>query len=287
MVDRIGLRAAAITLLITAAVLALWFAATWVEGGAQPRQVDASQEVEYVRLLGSEAATDAPQAGFPGPALMGQAVLKQLSNPFYDYGPNDKGIGLQLGHSLLRVGVGFLLAALIAIPLGFVLGQSPLMQRALHPFVHILKSISPLAWMPLALFTIKDSALSGVFVVFVCSLWPMLLHTVAGVAGVRKEWLNVAKTLEVSPARKAFHLVLPAAAPAILAGMRNAMGIAWLVIVAAEMLVGGTGIGCFVWNEWNKLSLTGVMLAILTVGVVGMLLDSLFAHLQRRVSYVD
>ena len=218
---------------------------------------------------------------------MGETVVKQLSSPFYDNGPNDKGIGIQLGYSVARVAIGFLLAALVAIPLGFLLGMSPLMQRALDPFIQILKPVSPLAWMPIALYTIKDSSISGVFVIFICSVWPMLMNTAFGVSAVRRDWLNVAKTLEVSPLRKAFMVILPAAAPTILTGMRISMGIAWLVIVAAEMLVGGTGIGYFVWNEWNNLSLTSVMFAILMIGLVGMVLDMIFARLQKLVTYVE
>jgi len=171
--------------------------------------------------------------------------------------------------------------------LGFLLGMSPLMQRALNPFIQILKPISPLAWMPLALYTIKDSSISGIFVIFICSVWPMLMNTAFGVASVRRDWLNVAKTLEVTPLRKAFLVILPAAAPTILTGMRISMGIAWLVIVAAEMLVGGTGIGYFVWNEWNNLSLTSVIFAILVIGVTGMVLDLFFARLQKMVTYTE
>ena len=141
--------------------------------------------------------------------------------------------------------------------------------------------------MPLALYTIKDSSVSGVFVIFICSVWPMLLNTAFGVASVKREWLNVASTLEVRPLRKAFRVILPAAAPTILTGMRISMSIAWLVIVAAEMLVGGTGIGYFVWNEWNNLSLTNVIFAILVIGVVGMLLDLAFGRLQKWVTYVE
>ena len=211
--------------------------------------------------------------------------MKNLASPFYDNGPNDKGIAIQLGASLARVGAGFGLAALIAIPLGFLIGMSPLMYRALDPFIQVLKPISPLAWMPLALYTIKDASISGIFVIFICSVWPMLINTAFGVAGVRREWLNVARTLEVRPLRRALLVILPAAAPTILTGMRISMGIAWLVIVAAEMLVGGTGIGYFVWNEWNNLSLTNVIFAILVIGVVGMLLDLAFARLQRAVTY--
>jgi nitrate/nitrite transport system permease protein len=183
--------------------------------------------------------------------------------------------------------LGYLLAALVAIPLGFVIGMSPLLYRALDPFIQVLKPISPLAWMPLALYTIKDSAASGIFVIFICSVWPMLINTAFGVAGVRREWLNVARTLEVQPLRKALQVILPAAAPTILTGMRISMGIAWLVIVAAEMLVGGTGIGYFVWNEWNNLSLPNVIFAILTIGLVGMLLDQVFARAQKAVTYAE
>ena len=218
---------------------------------------------------------------------MGQTFVEQLSDPFYDKGPNDKGIAIQLGYSLARVGLGFLLAVLVAIPLGFVIGMSPLLRRAFDPFIQLLKPISPLAWMPLALYTIKDSSASGIFVIFICSVWPMLINTAFGVSAVKREWLNVASTLQVKPIRKAFQVILPAAAPTILTGMRISMGIAWLVIVAAEMLVGGTGIGYFVWNEWNNLSLTNVIFAIVMIGIVGMLLDLSFAQLQKAVTYVE
>ena len=141
--------------------------------------------------------------------------------------------------------------------------------------------------MPLALYTIKDSSISAIFVIFICSVWPMLLNTAYGVASVRKEWINVARTLEVGAARRAFTVILPAAAPTILTGMRISIGIAWLVIVAAEMLVGGTGIGYFVWNEWNNLSITNVIIAILLIGVVGMLLDQILARFTRMVTFPE
>ena len=241
---------------------------------------------EYAALVCASAATGQKSA-FPTPADFGKKVWQHLNEPFYDRGPNDKGIGIQLGYSIGRVLVGYLLAALVAVPLGFLIGMSPLMQKAFDPFVQVLKPISPLAWMPLALYTLKDSNVSGVFVIFICSIWPMLINTAFGVASVRRDWLNVASTLEVSPLRKAMQVILPAAAPTILTGMRISMGIAWLVIVAAEMLVGGTGIGYFVWNEWNNLSLTNVIFAVLVIGVVGMLLDLMFAQLQKAVTYVE
>jgi len=180
-----------------------------------------------------------------------------------------------------------ILAALVAIPIGFLIGMSPVVYKALDPFIQVLKPISPLAWMPLALFTLKDSGISAVFVIFICSLWPMLINTAFGVAAVRREWLNVAKTLEVGPLRKAFRVILPAAAPTIMTGMRISIGIAWLVIVAAEMLVGGTGIGYFVWNEWNNLSITNILTAILAIGLVGMVLDLALARLTKMVTFPE
>jgi len=170
-------------------------------------------------------------------ATMPKTFYKQLSDPFYDKGPNDKGIGIQLAYSLARVSLGFLLALLVALPVGFLIGMSPLLSAAFNPFIQILKPISPLAWMPIALYTIKDSSISGVFVIFICSIWPMF--------------------------------------------------IAWLVIVAAEMLVGGTGIGYFLWNEWNNLAISSVIFAIVVIGFVGMLLDMFFAKLQKMVTYAD
>ena len=245
------------------------------------------EQIEYAKLMGKSTQSPKKSDGFPSPAQTAQTFVSQLAQPFYDNGPNDKGIAIQLAHSLLRVGLGFLLACVVALPLGFVIGVSPLLSRALDPFIQVLKPISPLAWMPLALYTIKDSSIAGVFVIFICSVWPMLINTAFGVASVKREWLNVALTLEVSPWRKAFLVIFPAAAPTILTGMRISMGIAWLVIVAAEMLVGGTGIGYFVWNEWNNLSLTNVIFAIVMIGVVGMLLDKMFAQLQKAVTYVE
>ncbi|MFN9744167.1 MAG: nitrate ABC transporter permease [Betaproteobacteria bacterium] len=288
-----GPRAALLSLLLLALLLGVWHLAT--VGPAAPAAAPAAaaltpEQAEYLKLMGKDpAAAAAPVArsGFPTLAQMGEVLWKHLQSPFYDNGPNDKGLGLQLAHSLGRVALGYLLAAAVAIPLGFVIGMSPLLYRALDPFIQVLKPISPLAWMPLALYTIKDSSVSGIFVIFICSLWPMLINTAFGVASVRREWLNVARTLEVSPLRRAFEVVLPAAAPTILTGMRISMGIAWLVIVAAEMLVGGTGIGYFVWNEWNNLSLPNVIVAILVIGIVGMALDLMFARLQKAVTYAD
>ena len=287
-------RAALVSLLLLGLMLLVWHLATLSPTAAPAKPVAmTAEQIEYAKLMGKDpvaaagAEATAQKSGFPTLMQMGSTIAHHLSSPFYDNGPNDKGIGLQLAYSLGRVGLGYLLAALVAIPLGFLIGMSPLLYRALDPFIQVLKPISPLAWMPLALYTIKDSAASGIFVIFICSVWPMLINTAFGVAGVRREWLNVARTLEVQPLRKALQVILPAAAPTILTGMRISMGIAWLVIVAAEMLVGGTGIGYFVWNEWNNLSLPNVIFAILTIGLVGMALDQVFARAQKAVTYAE
>ncbi|MFZ4287776.1 nitrate ABC transporter permease [Variovorax sp. HJSM1_2] len=282
------LKAALLSLIIFLAFLGVWYAATLPAPGTGPASTAGmtAEQIEYQKMMGKDPGST-KTTGFPTLAAMGNTIWHQLSNPVYDNGPNDKGILIQLAYSLGRVALGFLLAAVVAIPLGFVIGMSPLLHRALDPFIQVLKPISPLAWMPLALYTIKDSSISGIFVIFICSVWPMLINTAFGVASVKREWLNVAATLEVSPLRKAFLVILPAAAPTILTGMRISMGIAWLVIVAAEMLVGGTGIGYFVWNEWNNLSLTNVIFAIGVIGIVGMLLDLAFAQVQKRVTYID
>ncbi len=283
----VHLKAKVLSFFIFVIFIGIWYVSTMTTSTNSVSPVNLTQEqIEYQKLMGKDVGVQKTN-GFPSPIQMAQAIGKHLSNPFYDNGPNDKGIAIQLGYSLFRVGIGFLLASLIAIPLGFVIGMSPLLYKAFDPFIQILKPISPLAWMPIALYTIKDSSLSGIFVIFICSIWPMLINTAFGVSSVKRDWLNVAMTLEVSPLRKAFQVILPAAAPTILTGMRISMGIAWLVIVAAEMLVGGTGIGYFLWNEWNNLSLTSVLFAVLVIGVVGMLLDMVFAQLQKWVTYVE
>ena len=275
----LSLRAGVLSLLIFVIFALAWHVGT--RGGPAGPAMDP----EYAKLMGATATQG--KSAMPGPLDVGAKLIEHLRHPFYDKGPNDKGLGIQLAFSMLRVAAGYGLAVLVAIPLGFLIGMSPLMNKALDPFIQIMKPVSPLAWMPLALYTIKDSGLSAIFVIFICSLWPMLVNTAFGVSGVRKEWLNVARTLEVGPWRRAFTVILPAAAPTIFTGMRISIGIAWLVIVAAEMLVGGTGIGYFVWNEWNNLSITNVIIAILLIGVVGMLLDQLLARAARAVTFPE
>jgi nitrate/nitrite transport system permease protein len=275
----LALRAALVSILLLAAILAAWQFATSGTGTV------ANMNPEYAKLMGATATQG--KSAMPGPLDVARTLVEHLRHPFYDKGPNDKGLGIQLAYSIARVMTGYLLAVAVAIPVGFLIGMSPIMSRALDPFIQVLKPISPLAWMPLALYTIRDSSLSSIFVIFICSVWPMLINTAFGVGAVRKEWLDVARTLEVGTVRRALTVILPAAAPTILTGMRISIGIAWLVIVAAEMLVGGTGIGYFVWNEWNNLSITNVIVAIFVIGVVGMMLDQILARLTRAVSFPE
>jgi nitrate/nitrite transport system permease protein len=279
MAGSLTLRAALVSAALFVAFLLVWHVAT------SGTTTVATMDPEYAKLVGAGASQG--KSAMPGPLDVAGRMVQHLRQPFYDNGPNDKGIGIQLAYSMARVGLGYLLAVVVALPIGFLIGMSPLMSRALDPFIQVLKPVSPLAWMPLALYTIKDSGLSAIFVIFICSLWPMLINTAFGVAAVRREWLSVARTLEVGTVRRAFTIILPAAAPTILTGMRISVGIAWLVIVAAEMLVGGTGIGYFVWNEWNNLSITNVIIAILVIGLVGMVLDQMLARLTRLVTFPE
>jgi nitrate/nitrite transport system permease protein len=276
MLQSLNIRATLVSLVLLAVMLGVWELANQAPDADKPL-------TEYEMLMGGADQ----EARVPPPSDVITRAVEELSNPFYDAGPNDKGIGIQLAYSVYRVLTGYLMAALIAIPIGFLIGMSPLMQKALNPFIQVLRPISPLAWMPLALFIIKDSEASAIFVIFICSIWPMLINTAFGVAGVRKDWVNVARTHELSALRTAFTVILPAAAPTILTGMRISIGIAWLVIVAAEMLVGGTGIGYYVWNEWNNLDLTSVIFSILMIGVVGMLLDLALSFATRLVQYQE
>lgn len=272
----LNLRAAIVSIIFLLVTLGIW------EALNQPPEATEAMS-EYELLMGG--ASD--EARVPPPSQVLSHAWDELSNPFYDAGPNDKGIGIQLAYSIYRVLTGYLGAALVAIPLGFVIGMSPLMYKALNPFIQVLRPISPLAWMPLALFVIKDSEQSAVFVIFICSIWPMLINTAFGVANVRKDWVRVAQTHELGALKTAFKVILPAAAPTILTGMRISIGIAWLVIVAAEMLVGGTGIGYYVWNEWNNLDLNSVIFSILMIGIVGMLLDLALGSVAKLVQYEE
>ncbi len=271
------------SMLLLLAILAVFLGA-WQFAATPSAASGPTLDPEYAKLLGT-SAQQGQQTPMPRPSDIAERAWHHLRDPFYIRGANDQGLGIQLGWSLLRVLTGFGLAALVAIPLGFLIGMSPVLHGALDPIIQVLRPVSPLAWMPLALYTIRDSGISAIFVIFICAIWPMLLNTSFGVASVRREWLNVARTLEAGRWRTAFTVILPAAAPTIMTGARISIGIAWLVIVAAEMLVGGTGIGYFVWNQWNNLAIADIVVAILVIGLVGMALDQLLGRAARAVAW--
>jgi nitrate/nitrite transport system permease protein len=208
-----------------------------------------------------------------------------ISDPFYDNGPNDKGIGVHLLASLQRVLTGFLLGSAIAIPLGILIGLSEVVSKAVDPFIQLLRPVSPLAWLPLGLGIIKSSEGTALFVIAITSVWATLINTKFGVSNVSQDYLNVARSLGASRWRTIWKVILPAAAPNIIAGLRISIGISWLVIVAAEMIVGGTGIGSFVWAEWNNLNVTSIISAIVVIGLAGIVLDRALGLLQSWVSF--
>jgi len=221
----------------------------------------------------------------PSPSKVFDAGVKSLSRAFYESGVNDVGVGLQLLASLQRVMLGFGLAALVAVPLGFLLGMSNVASKAIDPFVQVLRPVSPLAWLPIGLALLKTSEGTAIFVIFISAIWPLLINTIFAVRTVPREYLDVARTLRAPTLTVVRSVLLPASIPGILTGMRVSLGVAWLVIVAAEMLIGGRGIGYSVWNEWNNLSIANIIVDILLIGMVGLCFDRMFGYLIGRASY--
>ena len=209
----------------------------------------------------------------PTPPEAFVANLDYILNPFYQRGPGNLGIGWLLLASLRRVLIGFLLGAVVAIPLGFLIGMSRQAMLALNPIIQIFKPVSPLAWLPIALAIFNLADPSAIFVIFITSLWPTIINTALGVSNVSKDYIDVARVLEMPRWRRITKIILPASLPYIFTGLRISLGIAWLVIVAVEMLTGGVGIGFFVWDEWSRLNLSSVFLAVLVIGVTGLVLD--------------
>lgn len=212
------------------------------------------------------------------------ANLDYILNPFYQRGPGDLGIGWLLLASLRRVLIGFLLGAVVAIPVGFLIGMSRQAMMALNPIIQIFKPVSPLAWLPIALAIFNLADPSAIFVIFITSLWPTIINTALGVSSVSKDYIDVARVLEMPRWRRITKIIWPASLPYIFTGLRISLGIAWLVIVAVEMLTGGLGIGFFVWDEWNRLNLSSVFLAVLVIGLTGLLLDWAVARVETLVT---
>lgn len=223
----------------------------------------------------------------PTPVEAISALVELLKTPFHDNGPNDKGIGIQLMTSLQRVFIGFAIATVVAVPLGFLMGASEPAWAIFNPVVQLLRPVSPLAWFPLGLVVLKAAPLAAIFVIFITSIWPTLLNTAFGVSSVPQGHKNVARVFQFSRFKYVRHVLLPYSLPSVVTGMRISMGIAWMVIVAAEMLSGGTGIGFYVWDAYNGSNLANVAAAIFLIGFVGMALDFGFGKLQARVAYKE
>lgn len=223
----------------------------------------------------------------PTPGVTWDAAVVLFSDPFYDNGPNDKGIGWNVLASLRRVGLGFGLAALIGIPAGFIIGRYAIVNAMAAPIINLLRPVSPLAWLPLGLLLFRAADPAAIWAIFICSIWPMVINTAAGVARVPQDYLNVARVLNLSEWRVLTRVLLPSALPYILTGVRLSIGTAWLVIVAAEMLTGGTGIGFWLWDEWNNLKVEHIVIAIFVIGIVGLVLEFCMIRLARRFTYSE
>jgi nitrate/nitrite transport system permease protein len=225
------------------------------------------------------------EQALPGPVATLTVLKEMLSDPFYDYGPNDKGIGLQLFTSIKTVLSGFLIGSLFAIPIGILMGASTICKQIFYPIVQLLKPVSPLAWFPIGLVVFKDTGMATIFIVFITSLWSTLINTSFGVGSIPQDHKNVAKAFGFSKMRYLTKILIPYSLPHIITGLRLSISVAWLVIVAGEMLSGGAGIGFFVWDSWNALSLEKVISAIIIIGLVGLLFDRIFTYIEHKVAY--
>lgn len=236
-------------------------------------------------LVGIWALLTIKGGSFPTPAQTFAEAVKVFSDPFYSNGPNDQGIGWNILFSLERVALGFGLAALVGIPLGFMIGRFEVLSRMISPLISLLRPVSPLAWLPIGLLVFKAANPAAIWTIFICSVWPMIINTAVGVQRVPVDYLNVARVLNLSEWSVITRILWPAVLPYMLTGVRLSVGTAWLVIVAAEMLTGGVGIGFWVWDEWNNLNVTHILIAILVIGVVGLLLETLLIGIAKRFSY--
>ena len=267
------------SLAIFVVFVAVWHLLT-VHGGADTAGVDP----EYARLAGQSAAGK-QTAAIPTPGVVAQRGYELLRDAFDRSNPNKIGIAWHLLQSLGRVMLGFFLALIVAVPLGFALGLFPAVYQALNPFIQVLRPISPLAWMPLALYTFRDSGVSVIFIIFICAVWPMLINTAVGAANVRQEWVNVSRVFGLGTMEHVRRIIFPASVPMIMTGMRISIGIAWFVIVAAEMVGAPSGIGYFIWNEWNNLQLASMIVAIVLIGIIGLSLDTALDWIGRKLSF--
>lgn len=221
----------------------------------------------------------------PGPGKTWVSAVELFANPFYNNGPNDQGIAWNILNSLKRVGIGFGMAALIGIPAGFMIGRFDFLNRMLSPIISLLRPVSPLAWLPIGLLVFKAANPAAIWVIFISSIWPMIINTAVGVQRIPSDYLNVARVLNLSEWKVLTKILFPAVLPYMLTGVRLSIGVAWLVIVAAEMLTGGVGLGFWVWDEWNNLNVEHIIIAIFVVGLIGLLLEQALITIAKRFSY--
>ena len=286
-------RAWLISLVLLGLFVLIWYLAT-VRPAFEPRGLTAEQ-LQKMEFNGDIVRTDNGRyvynpekaRGLPGPWAVVTKAVAEFTAPFHKRGTNDHGIGHLIRYTVTRFAAGFLSASVVAVLLGVVIGLSRTLYRALNPFIQVLKPISPLAWMPLLLYTVQNPTWTAILVVFMASLWPTVANTAFGVSTIRKDYLQVASLLQLSWLQRLLRVVLPAAAPTIVAGLRISFGSALVAVVPAEMLLGELGVGYLTWIEWNNLHIAGVLFAILVVGVVGVVMDAGFNRLARLVTYTE
>lgn len=230
-----------------------------------------------------QVLTMGPNATLPTPVRTVQDTWELIVNPFFDYGGTDKGLFWQVFTSLQRVAIGFSLAAVAGVALGILVGTSPLMYSALDPIFQILRTVPPLAWLPISLAALQQAGPASIFVIFITAIWPIIINTTEGVRQIPQDYNNVAQVLRLSKTTYFFKILFPATVPYIFTGLRIGIGLSWLAIVAAEMLIGGVGIGFFIWDSWNSSRISDIIIAIIYVGVVGLLLDRLIVFVGTLV----
>ncbi|MCQ4298912.1 nitrate ABC transporter permease [Pseudomonas songnenensis] len=223
-------------------------------------------------------------AALPPPSQVVAETWELIIDPFYDNGGNDVGLAWQLLASLQRVAVGYLLAVVAGVGLGVLIGQSDWAMRGLDPIFQVLRTVPPLAWLPLSLAGFQDSHPSALFVIFITAIWPIIINTAVGIRNIPQDYRNVAQVLQLNGFEYFKTIMLPAAAPYIFTGLRIGVGLSWLAIIAAEMLIGGVGIGFFIWDAWNASRISDIILALVYIGVVGFVLDRLVAFVGQRIT---
>jgi nitrate/nitrite transport system permease protein len=226
-------------------------------------------------------------ASIPSPKDTFIQAVQIFSDPFYSKGPNDQGVGWNVLSSLKRVAMGFGMAAIVGIPVGFLIGRFTFLSRMFNPLISLMRPVSPLAWLPIGLLVFKGANPAAIWTIFICSIWPMIINTAVGVQRVPQDYMNVARVLNLSEWKIVTKILFPAVLPYMLTGVRLAVGTAWLVIVAAEMLTGGVGIGFWVWDEWNNLNVKNIIIAIFVIGIVGLVLEYALIKLATAFTFEE